>query len=131
MYIGILSSYDNMVDAINNFTNREFLFLILNEAHRVKNRSTEKNQILSNIKSRSRTLLSGTPIQNSLEELLTIIQFTNPESISCPHPRISIDNAALNLDEIKTSIAPYILRRTKDEVLKELPPKNYITLFLP
>ena len=120
-----------MVDAINHFTNREFLFLILTEAHRVKNRSTEKNQILSNIKSRSRTLLSGTPIQNSLEELLTILQFTNPESISCLHQRISIDNAALNLDEIKTSIAPYILRRTKDEVLKELPPKNYITLFLP
>lgn len=100
----------------------------LDEAHQVKNRTTRMSQAAMSLVAESRIILTGTPVQNHLGELWNLMQFINPgllgtwtyfkdKYINGPE----MDNYKQEL--LKGLTQPFILRRTKEEVLRDLPDK--------
>ena len=92
-----------------------FDLVILDEAQRIKNRASHTSQVVRAIGRRRSWALTGTPVENSTEDLLGIFEFVAPGHLS-PHmkPR-----------RMGQAAADYVLRRTKEKVLTELPPKMF------
>lgn len=90
-----------------------FDLAVIDESQRIKNRLSTTNQVVCSIPRRRSWALTGTPIENSADDLVGIFQFVSP---GCLQPQMKIHS-------IRRSVSDYIIRRTKDEVLTELPPK--------
>ncbi len=92
-----------------------FDLVILDEAQRIKNRSSSTSQVARAIPRRRSWALTGTPIENSSEDLVAIFDFLLPGYLRCGmEPR-----------RVGRATSDYVLRRTKQKVLSELPPKLY------
>lgn len=108
-------------------------YLILDEAQAIKNRKTQTAQAAKAIPSAHRLCLSGTPVENHLGELWSMFDFLMPgflgrEKLFQQVYQIPIekDQNRERLQELQLRMAPFILRRTKSQVAKELPDKNEI-----
>jgi len=108
--------------------------IILDEAQRIKNWRTKTAQMVKQLRSRYAFVLTGTPLENRIDELYSIFQFLDPRILGPLwhfndrfyelEQRASGGYKVLgykNLDELRATIAPYVLRRTRTEVLKDLP----------
>jgi SNF2 family DNA or RNA helicase len=128
----IISSYSTIsrdVEELNQ-ENIIFSFAILDEAQHIKNHRTKRAKAVKNIEAESRLALTGTPLENSVEELWSIFDFLMPgylgnysyfkKNFLTP---INKNNEKEKMTELKERVAPFILRRRKGEVLKELPEK--------
>lgn len=89
---------------------------ILDEVQRIKNPDTQTFRAVAQIRAGYRWGLSGTPVENRIQEMQTIFSFLAPGVL---------DGAANSAEQIRTAIAPYVLRRRKAEVLHDLPPKHH------
>ena len=111
--------------------------IILDEAQRIKNWRAKTAQMVKALPSRYAFVLTGTPLENRIDELYSIFQFLDPRILGPlwhfndrfyeleKRPNGSYKVLGYrNLDQLRTLIAPYILRRTRDEVLKDLPPRT-------
>jgi superfamily II DNA or RNA helicase len=111
--------------------------VILDEAQRIKNWRTKTAQMVKSLPSRYAFVLTGTPLENRIDELYSIFQFLDPRILGPlwhfndrfyeleKRPNGSYKVLGYkNLDLLRSLIAPYILRRTRDEVLKDLPPRT-------
>ena len=108
---------------------------MLDEAHTIKNRDTKMSQSAMKLKGDFRLLLTGTPLQNHVSEVWNLMQFANPNllgSFSDFTSRfllpIERDHDKERQRQLKRVVTPFILRRTKSEVLNELPEKTEITI---
>ncbi|MBM4021007.1 MAG: DEAD/DEAH box helicase [Planctomycetes bacterium] len=90
-----------------------FDLVVLDEAQRIKNRSSQINQAITALDRRRRWALTGTPVENSADDLVGIFEFVDPGVI----------NQRMAPRAMATAVAGHILRRTKDKVLKEMPPR--------
>jgi len=110
--------------------------MILDEAQRVKNWRTQTAQAVKSLSSRYRFVLTGTPLENNLDELYSVMQTLDPRLLGPlwrfnaryfqTERRKSGTYKVLgykNLEELRTRIRPVVLRRTRDEVLTDLPPR--------
>jgi superfamily II DNA or RNA helicase len=115
-------------------TGREFDLVILDEAQRIKNWRTKTADLVKRLRSPYAFVLTGTPLENRLDELYSIFQFIDPtilgplwrfnERYYETERRPSGSYKVLgytNLDELRHRIAPYVLRRVREEVLLDLP----------
>lgn len=91
-----------------------FDVVVLDEAHHIKNMKSKRFRAIKQLQPRRRWALTGTPVQNKIEDLASIFEFVYPEYLT------SFD---LRPEQIKERIKPYFLRRRKKEVMPELPPK--------
>ena len=120
------------------FSSRRFPwhYLILDEAQHIKNFKSQRWQLLLNFKSRGRLLLTGTPLQNNLMELWSLMHFLMPhvfeshkdfkEWFSNPLTGMVEGSAEYNENLIKRLhkvLRPFLLRRLKSEVEKQMPKK--------
>ncbi|HET9643660.1 MAG TPA: SNF2-related protein, partial [Burkholderiaceae bacterium] len=114
--------------------------VIVDEAQRVKNWSTVAARALKRVASPYAIVLTGTPLQNRLEELVSIVQFVDQHRLGPTwrllHEHQLRDEAGRvvgyrNLDRIGATLAPIMLRRRKSEVLTQLPERIDNTLFVP
>ena len=133
----ILTSYGSFKKDIENYENLEFLVAILDEAQNIKNSGTLIKKAVQKIKSSSRFALTGTPIENSIFELWSIFDFVIPTYLHSKEKfkkkygkKINQDMDEDSLINLKKLIKPFILRRTKLEVLKELPEKIVTNMIL-
>ncbi|MBO4491669.1 MAG: DEAD/DEAH box helicase [Lentisphaeria bacterium] len=105
-----------------------FRTLILDEAQHIKNPSSANAQKCKEIRAEHRLVLTGTPLENSAEDLWSIFDFLHPGFLGPLSPfrarfaNLSCDPALR--EELAFRIAPFILRRKKSEVCRELPPKQ-------
>lgn len=124
----IVTSFDLAARDHEELEKIKFLYLVLDEAHNIKNRTTKRTGNIKKIKSQYRLALTGTPLENSLEELWSIFDFVIPgyfgsfkkfseEYLKAPEHKERL------MIELKNKITPFMLRRKKEEVLKELPDK--------
>lgn len=92
-----------------------FDLVVLDEAQRIKNRNSTTSEVVRSLNRTRSWALTGTPIENSPEDLVGVFEFLAPG-----HLRSEMDARRLG-----QAAGPYILRRTKDMVLKDLPPKLF------
>lgn len=104
--------------------------VVLDEAHAIKNYQTKSSKAAMGIHAGFRLALTGTPIQNHLGELWNLFQFCNPGLLgTLTHftDRYIKNDLPSQKNHLKKLITPFILRRTKNKVLDELPPKTEIS----
>jgi superfamily II DNA or RNA helicase len=107
-----------------------FDYVILDEAQAIKNARSETAKAARLLKAEHRLALSGTPIQNHLGEVWSLFEFLNPGLLG----RAGAFDAALDAGEADHAVVagvlrPFLLRRTKEQVIKELPQKTEQTLY--
>ena len=121
---GLLQSEEERISKIN------WAMAVLDEAHAIKNTQTKSSKAAMNIQSDFKLALTGTPIQNHLGELWNLFNFCNPGLLGTL-PQFTDRYVKTDLpsqkNHLKKLITPFILRRTKNKVLDELPPKIEIT----
>lgn len=122
-------SYDTLRNDLELFENKEFNYAILDEAQAIKNMQALKTKSVKKINAMHRLVLTGTPIENSVADLWSIFDFLMPNYLfNYDRFRSEIEKGVLMNDDeaykriiIKTK--PFILRRKKKDVLKDLPDK--------
>jgi hypothetical protein len=113
--------------------------VVLDEAQRIKNWEAKTSQEVKKLKSRYAMVLTGTPLENKLEELYSIVSFVDERRFG-PAFQFLHDHRVLdgdgqlvgyrNLDSIREKLEPILLRRTRAEVLTQLPPRTDSTVFV-
>ena len=156
----VLTNYETMASHEAFLGNFPWYCLIVDEGHRIKNYKAHSSQVVRRLPCRHRLLLTGTPIQNSLRELWSLLSFVAPSSFSSlenfeqwfalPTPPslhlskgmeegeedheasiLSQEEELLIIQRLHGVLRPFLLRRTKEQVLADLPPKTEIVLWLP
>ncbi len=129
----VLTSYPLVVKDKEILEKQPFHVLILDEAQKIKNPKTKLYQALQGLQSEHRLCLSGTPIENHLGELWSLFNFLMPGFLgNLPQFKKRYQTPIEKQQDLSVQahlhqrIAPFILRRTKSEVVTELPDKNEI-----
>jgi superfamily II DNA or RNA helicase len=107
--------------------------IILDEGQRIKNWEAKTSRILKALKSPFALVLSGTPLENRLDELFSVVEFIDDRRLGPAfrffnHHRVVDEKGKLlgykNLDQLREALRPILLRRTRRQVLDELPPRT-------
>ena len=125
----VLTTYALLRRDLEELQKYDFNTIILDEAQNIKNPNTITARSVRHINADMRLCLSGTPIENNLFELWSLFEFLMPGFLGAQHafkrgvvkPIKEGDDDTLNF--LRTRVRPFILRRTKSEVAKDLPPK--------
>ncbi|MFI3239566.1 MAG: DEAD/DEAH box helicase [Bacteroidales bacterium] len=130
----VITTYGLLNRVSEMITVKEWNVILLDEAHNIKNRDTKSSKVAMSLNGNFRLLLTGTPIQNHLGEIWNLFNFTNPgllgsfEQFNNKFITPIVHNQdKLRQRELKRILQPFMLRRTKSEVLNELPSKTEIT----
>lgn len=131
----ILATYGLLVSETDAILSRKWNVVCLDEAHAIKNRETKTSAVVMQLNADNKIILTGTPIQNHLGELWNLFQFINPgllggydqfqQKFILPIEQGKDKQRQLLLNKI---VHPFMLRRTKQEVVEELPDKEEIVL---
>ena len=131
----LISSYTMLQQEQELFASKEWEIIVLDEAQAIKNMNTKRSRAAMSLKGKFRLITTGTPMENHLGELWNLFNFINPgllgsleqfnQRFALPIEQEKDDEARQHLRKI---IKPYILRRNKSQVLKELPPRTEILL---
>ncbi|MEC4750515.1 DEAD/DEAH box helicase [Methylomicrobium sp. Wu6] len=114
-----------------------FQTVILDEAQAIKNTATRRSQGAMNLQGDFRIIMTGTPLENHLGELWNLFRFINPGLLGSQEQfnqrfagPIERDRSHQARQQLKKLIQPFILRRTKTQVLQELPPRTEIPVYV-
>lgn len=131
----IITTYGVIKNDLELFTSKNFEYIVLDEAHVIKNPTSIGAKSVFALKSNNRLVLSGTPIQNNLTELWSLFNFLNPgylgsydffkENFVSPIEKGEDSSVA---DSLRKLINPFLLRRTKKVISSELPEKTEMVL---
>ena len=133
----VITSYDLLKRDIDIYKEKDFTFrfIIADEAQYLKNSNTQNAKSIKELNADTRYALTGTPIENSLAELWSIFDFIMPGYLysykkfkALYEVPIIKDEDKYSLEKLRTLIEPFVLRRTKKEVLTELPDKEVTVL---
>lgn len=129
----IITTYGLVLRDIDELKKEEFAYIVLDEAQAIKNPSSQTAKACRLLRGQHRLALTGTPVENHLGELWSIFEFLNPGMLG-KLPTLTAASANRSpepavLEQIATVLKPFILRRTKQQVLKDLPPKTEQTLY--
>ena len=133
----VITSYDLLKRDIELYKEKDYKFryIIADEAQYLKNSNTQNAKSIKKINAETRYALTGTPIENSLSELWSIFDYIMPGYLfsykkfkTLYETPIVKDNDMNAMNKLKMLIEPFILRRTKSEVLTELPEKTVTVL---
>lgn len=129
----VITTYGLLLSVKDLLVNKHWTTICLDEAHIIKNRGAKTSAVAMQLKSDNRVMLTGTPVQNHLGELWNLFQFVNPGLLGSfedfnrrfivPIEQNGDKNQQRELDRL---VKPFMLRRTKDKVAKELPEKEEI-----
>lgn len=133
-YDVILTTYGTLRNDAILFKDKRFDYVVLDEAQAIKNANTESSKAARLLQSDHKLALSGTPIENHLGELWSLFDFLNPGLLGASSVFGLSGNAARNPEEetkrvLSQALRPFILRRTKSQVAKDLPPKLEQTIY--
>jgi len=129
----VLTTYGTMVRDVAELAEIEFDYVVLDEAQAIKNASTASAKAARLLRGCHRLALSGTPIENHLGELWSLFEFLNPGMLGEAKVLKMAGGLARNPSEesrrlLAHALRPFILRRTKQQVARELPEKTEQTV---
>lgn len=132
-YDVLLTTYGLLNAEVVLLSSKPWNIIVLDEAHTIKNKDTKMSKAAMQLNGDFRLLLTGTPIQNHLSEIWNLFQFANPgllgtfqhfnEMFILPIEKMGDKQRQ---KQLKKMLQPFLLRRTKTEVLDELPSKTEI-----
>ena len=130
----VITTYGTLRRDVGLLAQAEFDYVILDEAQAIKNPKTASSKATRLLQANHRLALSGTPIENHLGELLSLFDFLNPGMLGQGSTSLSgLEGSrapdAETLEVMAQALRPFILRRTKDKVAPDLPPRTEQTLF--
>ena len=127
----VITSYPILVRDLERFDGRVFHMAILDEAHTIKNKRSRNHDACQALQARHRLCITGTPVENHLGELWALFHWLNPGLLGDENRfrqwyqvPIERDGDEPRLESLREQVAPYILRRLKKEVAKDLPAKT-------
>ena len=131
----ILSTYGTVTNDIEDIMDQHFSYCILDESQAIKNPTSKRYKAMRLLKSNNKIVMTGTPIENQTFDLYAQFNFINPGFFgSATHFKMHfaepIDvygNQAVSV-ELRKLVKPFLLRRTKEQVAKDLPPKTESTI---
>lgn len=124
----VITSYSLLQKDIEQHMQYPFGYAILDEAQHIKNRGTRNAKSVKMVQAAHKLILTGTPIENSLDELWSLFDFLMPGLLSSydrfveKYIRSPSKKKGVNLERLKSKVSPFILRRMKKDVLEDLPP---------
>ena len=134
----LITSYDLLKRDLKAYQKLDFVVQIIDEAQYIKNHGTQVAKAVKEIRSEFRLALTGTPVENRLSELWSIFDFLMPgflysyekfrKEIELPAVQYSNSDA---MERLQKMIRPFVLRRLKKDVLKDLPDKLEKDMFSP
>lgn len=137
----VVTSYDVARNDVEHLSSHDYNYCVLDEGHIIKNASSKLSKSVKRIRANHRLILSGTPIQNNVLELWSLFDFLMPGFLGTEkifHEKFSKPIAAsrnsktsskeqeagaLALESLHKQVLPFMLRRLKEDVLSDLPPK--------
>jgi superfamily II DNA or RNA helicase len=129
----VLTTYGTLRRDGPDLAGVQFDYVVLDEAQAIKNAASVSAKATRVLRARFRLALSGTPIENHLGELWSLFEFLNPGLLGTA---VGFDrvNAAVRADEtavglLSRGLRPFILRRTKEQVASDLPPRSEQTIY--
>ena len=136
VYDVVVTSYDTLKRDIEHYENLQFRYCIADEAHYIKNPTTQNARALKEVHSEIRFALTGTPIENTLAELWSVFDFIMPGYLY-PYLRFkgSFETPIVKMGDeratgrLRSMVAPFVIRRLKKDVLKELPDKTETIIY--
>jgi SNF2 family DNA or RNA helicase len=131
----IFTTYELILRDKQMFLENEFYYVVLDEAQRIKNVKAKSTQVIMQLKADHRLCLTGTPLENHMGELWSLFHFLMPGFLGdmstfktlYKNPIEQYDRDDLK-EKLSQRIKPFLLRRLKQDVVEELPPKTEITL---
>lgn len=131
----VLATYGLLPTEEELLASKQWNIIVLDEAHTIKNKDTKTSKVAMQLTGTFRLLLTGTPLQNHLSEIWNLFQFATPGLLTDYKQFTQEFINPIERDQekepqrlLKRMLSPFILRRTKNEVLSELPEKTEITL---
>ena len=128
-----ICNYEQVLRDILSIERVKWDLIILDEGQRIKNWKTKTSQMTKSLKSPFALVLSGTPLENRLDDLFSIVEFIDDRRLGPAfrffnRHRVTDEKGKLlgykNLDDLRERLKPILLRRTRDKVNKELPPRS-------
>ena len=123
----VLTTYAILRSDIEDFAIFDFEYAILDEAQAIKNASSQIAKASKLLRARHKLAMSGTPIENHVGELWSLFEFINPGFMNVSNLKKFSDSSKNNENSaslLARAISPFVLRRTKEKVLQDLPPKS-------
>jgi SNF2 family DNA or RNA helicase len=132
-----ITTYALVARDLARFKKQPYHYLILDEAQAIKNARSQASKSVRALKARHRLALSGTPVENNLDELWSLFDFVMPGLLGTVerfrqgfrYP-IERENDESRLSALRSRVSPLVLRRTKESVAKELPPKTELVRYV-
>mmetsp|Transcript_21971 Transcript_21971/g.52054 ORF Transcript_21971/g.52054 Transcript_21971/m.52054 type:complete len:1148 (-) Transcript_21971:417-3860(-) len=132
----LVTSYEGMLKQRSKLAKIQWRYLIIDEAHRIKNENSSLSKAVRMVDVDHRLLITGTPLQNNLRELWALLNFLMPEVFGDAEQfdawfSLSDEGAKDNvIKKLHTVLRPFMLRRVKKDVATELPPKKETKLYI-
>jgi SNF2 family DNA or RNA helicase len=128
-----ICNYEQVLRDIQPIERIAWDLIILDEGQRIKNWEAKTSRVVKGLKSRFALVLSGTPLENRLDELYSVVQFIDDRRLEPAfrffHQHRTVDDRGKvigyrKLDQLRERLRPILLRRTREEVLRELPERT-------
>lgn len=132
-YDVLLTTYGTIKNDIEFYKNEIFDYCIIDEAQNIKNPKAQNTKIIKEINAKVKFALTGTPIENSLIELWSIFDFIMPGYLfdEKKFKKKFVNRSEKEIEELRSLIKPFILRRLKRDVITELPEKIEKKYYVP
>ncbi|XP_012054307.1 PREDICTED: lymphoid-specific helicase-like, partial [Atta cephalotes] len=145
----VLTTYEVLIHESKFFQSLRWRYIIIDEGHRIKNYKCKLIKVLHSIRSMNRLILTGTPLQNNLSELWSLLNFLLPEifddldtfeswfdvkELQYQHGTEKLlkqEEEKHVLSSLREILKPFMLRRVKSEVCLEIPPKKELIVYAP
>jgi superfamily II DNA or RNA helicase len=127
----VVTTYATLRRDITRFSEQAFATVILDEAQAIKNATSQTAAACRRLRADHRLALTGTPIENRLDDLASIFDFLDPGLLGQPGILRAVAAGETDIDQARAIgrvLRPVMLRRTKDEVLTELPAKTEVVV---
>lgn len=135
-----ICNYEQVLKDISHVERTRWDLIILDEGQRIKNWEAKTSRVVKGLVSRFALVLSGTPLENRLDDLHSVVAFVDPHRLGPSfrflhrHQRRGEDGKLVGfkkLDELRARLAPVLLRRTRESVRLELPPRTVEIVRIP
>lgn len=132
----IVTSFELVIKEKSTMTKIWWQYIVIDEAHRIKNENSKLSLVVREIKSRNRLLITGTPLQNNLHELWALLNFLLPDVFTSADAFDTYFNTETEGDKrdmitrLHGLLKPFLLRRLKNEVEKSLLPKKETKVYV-